>query len=158
MLAPPDASRNRALAGWQRWMLAPSPASRNRKLLIGWQRWMLASWDASIEIGRYQVGSDGCSRHGMLLEIGRCQVGSGRRVRSGRVAGGRVRRGHGLGLRGPCCGGGLAGTGGRVRGGRAAGRGGRAAKGGASPRENRPTMHRYGHRYMYGFGGKVRCT
>ena len=26
--------------------------------------------------GRYQVGRDGCSRHGMLLEIGCCQVGS----------------------------------------------------------------------------------
>ena len=46
MLAPSDASRNRTLPGWQRWMLAPSDASRNWTL-PGWQRWMLAPSDAS---------------------------------------------------------------------------------------------------------------
>ena len=33
------------LPGWQRWMLAPSDASRNRTL-PGWQQWMLAPSDA----------------------------------------------------------------------------------------------------------------
>ena len=46
-------------------MLAPSNVTR------------LAAMDARmlLETGRDQVGSDGCSRHGMLLEIGRCQLG-----------------------------------------------------------------------------------
>ena len=66
--------RNRTLPGWQPWMLASWAASRNRTL-PGWQGWMLAPSGAFIETGRYQVGSHGCSRHGMLLGTGRYQVG-----------------------------------------------------------------------------------
>ena len=75
MLAPADASRNRTLSGWR--MLAPSDASRNRT-----GRDQLAAMDArpigcsALGTGRYQVGSDGCSPHRMLLEAGRYQVGS----------------------------------------------------------------------------------
>ena len=50
MLAPSDASRNRTLPGWQRWMLAPSRS-------IG----------CFEEPGVTRIGSDGCWPHRMLL-------------------------------------------------------------------------------------------
>ena len=60
-----------AFPGWQRWMLATS-----------WQRWMLAPSNvsrnrASRNRTLYQVGSDRCSPHRMLLATARYQVGSG---------------------------------------------------------------------------------
>ena len=64
-VAPSDASRNRALPGWQRWMLTTWDDSRNQTL-PGWQRWMLAPSEAT---GR--VGSDGCSPRRMLVGTAR---------------------------------------------------------------------------------------
>ena len=57
---------NPTVPGWQRWMLAPSDASRKP------DNTRLAAMDARPigcfqETRRYQVGSDGCSPHRMLL-------------------------------------------------------------------------------------------
>ena len=73
--APSDASRNRTLPGWQRWMLP-------HRMLLGTGRYQVGSGGCSphrmlLGTGRYQVGSGGCSPHRMLLGTGRCQVGSG---------------------------------------------------------------------------------
>ena len=54
-------------------MFAPSDASMNRTL-PGWQRWMLTPHGMLLGTGRCQVGSGGCLPHQMLLGTGRCQV------------------------------------------------------------------------------------
>ena len=92
MLAPSDASRNRTLPGWQRWMLAPSDASIGtgryqvssdgwpHRMLLGTGRYQVGSdgWPHRMLLGtgRYQDGSDGCWPHRMLLGTGRYQVSS----------------------------------------------------------------------------------